>query len=92
MARKLSANYVVFALEPCIRSEQYSQLGIEKIVEKICGVATSIGQKRIVSVDQNDRGVVVDMSLRVCKEMPLNISVVYICKILHNKVLSLKMT
>ena len=59
MARKLSANYVVFALEPCIRSEQYSQLGIEKIVEKICGVATSIGQKRIVSVDQNDRGVVV---------------------------------
>ena len=57
MARKLSANYVVFALEPCIRSEQYSQLGIEKIVEKICGVATSKGQKRIVSVDQNDPGV-----------------------------------
>ena len=59
---KESANYVAFATEPFIRAEVYSQLRIEKIVERICGVQANIGQKRIVSVDQNNKDYVVKLA------------------------------
>ena len=59
---KESANYVAFALEPFIRAEDYSQLRVEKIVERVCGVQANIGQKRIVSVDQNNKDFVVKLA------------------------------
>jgi hypothetical protein len=59
---KESANYVAFAMEPFIRAEVYSQLRVEKIVERVCGVQANIGQKRIVSVDQNNKDFVVKLA------------------------------
>lgn len=59
---KLSADYVALSLEPLIRAEVFSQLRLERLIESVVGAQASIGQKRIVSVDQNDKDAVIKLA------------------------------
>lgn len=59
---KLSAEYVALSLEPLIRAEVFTQLRLERMIESVVGAQASIGQKRVVSVNQNNKNTVIKLA------------------------------